>query len=80
MQALVCYNVCCLGEWVAKIGPDKLNNEVIGKNRRMELFRGALNDLADHFRLPLDMSETPDTKQERDKAVPGKIHINLNQC
>ena len=40
---LIAYNVCCIGEWATYI------NVSVGKNRRMDLLKSALDDLAKHF-------------------------------
>jgi hypothetical protein len=79
VQALMCYNVCCLGEWATTLKPEDLNDEVVGKNRRMFLLRSGLTDLANHFRLPQYVSSS--LKQGSDeKAESGVLrgHINLN--
>ncbi len=79
VQALLCYNVCCLGEWVSALKPEDLNDEKVGKNRRMYLLREGLTELANHFRLPMYIPNS--VKQRSDeKQESGSLrgHINLN--
>ncbi len=86
VQALICYKVCCFGEWVLQIKPADLNDKTVGKNRRMKLLKDALTNLADFFHLPLDMKDTlavnepakgSNAPAEDSKSLRG--HINLNR-
>lgn len=83
VQALFCYNVCCMGEWVNNLKPEDLNNELIGKNRRMGLLRAGLKDLANHFRLPHEMAASRSSSGSSGAEDSGKQirnSINLNKC
>jgi hypothetical protein len=51
LPALVCYNVCCLGEWASYLGPEELEGKTVKRHRLMDYLRSGLNDLAGHFRL-----------------------------
>ena len=51
LPALVCYNVCCLGEWASYLGPEDLEGKTVKRHRLMDCLRSGLCDLADHFRF-----------------------------
>lgn len=51
LPALVCYNVCCLGEWASYLGPEELEGRKLKRHRKMDHLRSALDDLAEHFKF-----------------------------
>ncbi len=51
LPALVCYNVCCLGEWASYLGPEELEGKKVTRHRLMDHLRSGLEDLAVHFRF-----------------------------
>ena|SRR5215469_5904074 len=62
-QALVCYNVCCLGEWATYVTPiravlDGYSSDAdrgvlrAAQSQPMARLRDGLDDLAKHFRFP----------------------------
>jgi hypothetical protein len=65
-QALTCYNVVCIGEWASVLSPRKLQFDastgVVDKEelrpfygtreQKMAWLKSALDDLADHWRMP----------------------------
>ena len=74
-QALVCYNVCCIGEWASKLWPKKVffeeGQEITAddlrpfykdRDQKMEWLKQGLEDLAGHFRIPENKS-LPQSKE-----------------
>lgn len=69
---LMVLNVVCYGEWLAHLNQDEMIKaashpapvalaRAFGKNKRMQLLKDGLDDLAKHFRLP----EYPDNEEEQ---------------
>jgi hypothetical protein len=51
LKQLICYNVCCLGEWASYLGFKELGTPV-RRMQKMDILRDGLDDLADHFKYP----------------------------
>jgi hypothetical protein len=65
-QALTCFNVVCIGEWASVLSPRKLKLDTVTgevsetdlrvfygrREQKMAWLKEALDDIADHWRMP----------------------------